>query len=255
MSPQTGDTFLRELQERWLAAGYGRSLSSYCAYESPLVLGVAVVPWASAFGLCNVSAIGIQQNHIGIVKPASTEDKPHVALRTAFIESRKPPFGQGEARAGQITLVPALSMSLAYNGPQNEIEFIFRAVVKATSGVTDAITDIYGTLYDETGKLTMPFSWRNVECTRDDSAVTLPFRFMNSELSCRFHQVLGTLTRKPLDTQGRHRLAVTFETDEKKGYTAQYCFGWSKEDLDGLMNGSGARMIPYAICSEQGVSQ
>ena len=142
--------------------------------------------------------IGIQRNHLGIVKPANTEDKPHVALRTAFIESERATGPRSDAGRGNVTFVPALSISLTYDRGTNEVGFELRAAVKATEAATDTITDTYATLHDATGTNTIPFSWRDATCTRDNVSVQLPFRFVSSELSCRFSQRLGTLTRRAI---------------------------------------------------------
>jgi pimeloyl-ACP methyl ester carboxylesterase len=245
----TGDAFMRDLQSDWLAAGYGRTVASYCAYELKPYLGVAlIVPWASASGLCNEGLISIEADHGRMVKPRNLNDKPHLALRAAFLQNIE------NKSLERTKLIPAKRIDLHYDEPLQLFSFSFKGVVKSVRGSGDAIQEVYATLYSPDGQSRIPFGDSDYECTKDGQEAKTPFLFAASEISCTFSQRLGALTRPALSTSGVHRIAITFETDDKRGHSVEYCFRLDPGDLKDLFepSGLGLRIYHYAICGTSG---
>jgi pimeloyl-ACP methyl ester carboxylesterase len=249
MATTAGEAFLRDLQAEWLAAGFGRTIPSYCAYENKKFQNVVyIVAWASAAGLCNQGLIAIEADHLGVVKPAGVEDKPHLALRAAYIESVE---ARPDARA---TLIPANRIELRFDRSTQNFSVAFRGVVKAPLGGGDAIQEVYATLTAPDGRGRIPFGDTDYDCTRNSVPVATPFLFAASELVCTFSQRLGDLTKQVLGTPGDFRFAVTLETDDKRGHTVEYCFNLGGSDLSDILERSGLRRFHYAVCKDSGGS-
>jgi hypothetical protein len=247
LSPTTGESFLRDLQTRWLSAGFGKTLSSYCAYETIAIapVGGLVVPWASAFGLCNERVIAIQGNHQDVVKPREIGDKPHMALRTAFIDSRRE-----ESRHRLSRMVPSPVLNLQYHPKDGELTLTFNAVVRRASGITDVVTDVYGKFQAMgTGEI-VPFGVGDAECVREGRPVSPPFLF-ESELVCTFRHRLNDTTTKVLSTVGDRRFGATFETDIDRGHTVQFCFNFDADELASFFGPIPRRTLFYVICRDE----
>jgi pimeloyl-ACP methyl ester carboxylesterase len=242
MSPIEGDAFLRDLQARWLSAGYGRSIASYCAYETkPTPLGI-VVPWPSAFGLCNEGVIAVEADHMEIVKPANIDAKSHVAFRTAYQASLL------QSHAPALKLVPASALRLLYERATDQFVFVFNGVVKSSAGAADAVTDVYARVYVGNGNEPVPFGANDVSCTRSGQAVGIPFLFAAAELSCTFRKSLGELSRRTLMATGEYRISISLETDDKRGYSAQYCMTLDRDDVADLFGRVGQFSPYYSLC-------
>lgn len=249
MATDAGEAFLRDLQADWLEAGFGRTIPSYCAYENRKLNGVAlIVPWASAAGLCNQGLIAIEADHLGLVKPSGIEDKPHLALRAAYVQSLE------TRTAARTTLIPANRIELRFDQSTRTFLFAFRGVVKAPMGGGDAIQEVYATLTAADGHGNIPFGDSDYACTKNNVPVTTPFLFAASELDCTFSQRLGDLTKPVLSKPGDFRLAVTFETDDRRGHTAEYCFNLDSSDLKDIFERGAVRRFHYAVCRNSGGS-
>lgn len=61
-----------------------RTVPTYCAYERRSTHGLQVVERASATSLCTMRDDPIDADHIGIVKPADTNDESYIAFRGAY---------------------------------------------------------------------------------------------------------------------------------------------------------------------------
>lgn len=256
MAVKEGEAFLRGLQSAWLAAGYGRSIPSYCAYEAlPIrvlipVGPIYVVPWGSAAGLCNQSLIAIQAHHINIVKPESINDAPHLALRTALLEtasSEGPPPMQ---------LIPASDFELRLDPVTNRILVDFRGVMKLEGALSNVVKRVYANIQTVDGRLMTPFGDNDYSCRHGDhEALREPFVVRTGEISCQFIQTAGSLTRAPLARVGALRFTVTFETDDRRGQTAQYCFNFNESDVEDFSRPSGEiarRRTANTMCSVTG---
>lgn len=84
LEPMSNASFLATLQRTWLAAPELRGLRAFCAYELRTTMGLMVVEQQSATNLCNERLDPLDGDHSEIVKPASAQSAPHLALRAAF---------------------------------------------------------------------------------------------------------------------------------------------------------------------------
>ncbi|MGA4278372.1 esterase/lipase family protein [Ralstonia nicotianae] len=85
LKPMRSDEYLANLQRDWLASGVLRAIPAFCAYEMRPLLTTRVVEQESASNLCNQPLDPIDANHIDIVKPDSTLDKPYLTFAAAYI--------------------------------------------------------------------------------------------------------------------------------------------------------------------------
>lgn len=81
MFPGDGNDYLLNLESEWRAANY-QNIHRYCAYEKKPIHGVLVVDRLSGTRNCE-SAVAINQDHGGIVKPCSRGDDSYIALQNA----------------------------------------------------------------------------------------------------------------------------------------------------------------------------
>jgi pimeloyl-ACP methyl ester carboxylesterase len=83
------DEYLGNLQSDWLADPSLLAIPSFCAYEIRKTVTARIVEQESATNLCNRRLDPIDANHIEIVKPQSTRDKPYQAFKSAYLDSLK----------------------------------------------------------------------------------------------------------------------------------------------------------------------
>jgi hypothetical protein len=176
-----------------------------------------------------------------MVKPETPNSEPHRALRAAFLENL-------ETRpVERAKLVPGRHIVLRYDPPTHQLSFEFKAVVRSPRGSGDVIQQVYSTFYSPDGQSQIPFSDRDHRCTKDNVPTEIPFLFAASELSCSGSQQLGDAAA--LSGPGIYRLVITFETDDKKGHTIQYCFPLNKSALtQPLLSPLGFRRFNFALC-------
>jgi pimeloyl-ACP methyl ester carboxylesterase len=242
LAVRAGEPFLIDLQSQWLSAGYGRTIPAYCAYEARKMGPAFIVPAGRAAGLCNQSLIAIEANHVELVKPENLDDKPHLALRAAFQESVR---AQSQ---NDVKLIPSNSVTLSYDARSERFSFLFKVVVKSSRGAGDVIEEMYSTLQGPADDKRIPFSDGDHDCVRDDDEVQRPFLFNASEITCVVSQQLGDLTREAISVGGDHRIVVTFETEDQRGHTLEYCFSLDQSDIDNLLKDSGRHQFRYAVC-------
>lgn len=91
MRPLGPDTYVNTLQQDWLDSSddpkldYPRKVSSYCAFEvQPIVANIKVVEKDSATALCNRATTAVDENHLGMVKPADRGSPIYIALLAAY---------------------------------------------------------------------------------------------------------------------------------------------------------------------------
>jgi len=78
--------YLSNLETEWRKAHFG--ISQYCAYEKqPYPFLGVIVPRDSATRNCTEPAVGIEADHVGIVKPSSKTDEPYTALLSAALQN------------------------------------------------------------------------------------------------------------------------------------------------------------------------
>jgi tetratricopeptide (TPR) repeat protein len=83
-------SFLTTLRDHWIAAGFERTLITYCAYEKVPMYGVSlisvslIVDQTSATSLCNTGVMAIQADHSEIAKPEGPTADQYLALKNAF---------------------------------------------------------------------------------------------------------------------------------------------------------------------------
>jgi pimeloyl-ACP methyl ester carboxylesterase len=86
--------YLLNLESEWKAAGF-TNIHRYCAYEKLPMKGVMIVDRLSGTRNCE-TAVAINQDHAGIVKPCSTDADSYIALLNAVstltAESPSPPY-------------------------------------------------------------------------------------------------------------------------------------------------------------------
>ena len=97
MFPGNHNDYLLNLENEWIAAKF--PIPRYCAYEKKAMKGILIVDRLSATRQCTDTAIPINEDHSGIVKPCSRDADSYVALRNAIL---KHPIGQAAtAKTGQ----------------------------------------------------------------------------------------------------------------------------------------------------------
>lgn len=116
MIPGDENDYLLNLENEWLAAGFGK-VHRYCAYEKKPMKGVLVVDRLSGTRNCE-SSVPINEDHAGIAKPCSAADDSYIALRNAWLKNPvkpeiKPSHPVAMARApagdaGKVTVSVAL---------------------------------------------------------------------------------------------------------------------------------------------------
>lgn len=94
MLPLEDNTYLSSLANDWLATAtqqpaldYPGRISSYCSFEKLDTFGVRIVTETSAKLLCNRPSVGINANHINIVKPGDVNQDPYVFFKAAYLRS------------------------------------------------------------------------------------------------------------------------------------------------------------------------
>jgi pimeloyl-ACP methyl ester carboxylesterase len=76
--------YLLNLEDEWIAAGF--STARFCAYETKPIKNVMVVTRLSGTRNCTAETpVPISEDHIGIVKPCSTQADSYIALKNAFV--------------------------------------------------------------------------------------------------------------------------------------------------------------------------
>jgi hypothetical protein len=246
MSPGEGDRFLLDLQTRWLVAKYGRSVPSYCAYETEPIGPTLVVNWSSAFGLCNEGVIAIDGTHTGIVKPVDLDSKSHVALRTAYRDS----MGAESRRA--VRLVAGRALKLSYRPNTGELLAQLTGAVGSLGGAADIIDDIYGRLDTvPAGLAYLPITTTDVYCDSNGRALVVPFSLGGGDITCEVRARLGELSGPVFETPGPKRLTISFETDQSRGHDVEFCFYLTSETLTDLKRplDKGVRFL-NARCEE-----
>jgi Alpha/beta hydrolase family len=78
--------YLLNLENEWIAANF--MTKRYCAYEKKPTNGIWIVDRLSGTRNCtNKTPIPINENHINIVKPCSTQDDAYITLKNLVIEN------------------------------------------------------------------------------------------------------------------------------------------------------------------------
>lgn len=86
MFPGNDNDYLLNLENEWIAASF--PIRRYCAYEKQPTKGIWVVDRLSGTRNCtNKTPIPINKDHIGIVKPCSTQDDAYIALKNIVGEN------------------------------------------------------------------------------------------------------------------------------------------------------------------------
>ena len=86
MLPGPENDYLLNLENEWIAANF--STKRYCAYEKKPTKGIWVVDRLSGTRNCtNKTPIPINEDHINIVKPCSTQDDAYITLKNLVIEN------------------------------------------------------------------------------------------------------------------------------------------------------------------------
>ena len=83
MFPGDSNDYLLNLENEWRAAQF--HIHRFCAYEKKKYRGVLVVDRLSSTRSCDEPPIAVNEDHVGIVKPNSTEHDSYIALRNAVI--------------------------------------------------------------------------------------------------------------------------------------------------------------------------
>lgn len=81
MFPGDANDYLLNLESEWKAAGF-TNIHRYCTYEKLPMKGVMIVDRLSGTRNCE-SAVAINQDHAGIVKPCTSQDDSYIALLNA----------------------------------------------------------------------------------------------------------------------------------------------------------------------------
>jgi pimeloyl-ACP methyl ester carboxylesterase len=81
LSASQDNEVLQGIEDEWRAAHL--NTHTYCAYERKAILGELVVDRLSATRNCTESAVAIDENHIGMVKPSSAKHDSYIALVNA----------------------------------------------------------------------------------------------------------------------------------------------------------------------------
>jgi hypothetical protein len=84
MMPANADTFVTVLQHDWRALPVHPL--SRCAFETKDTFGVRVVDEQSAGALCDGPLDPINEDHIGVAKPADSDATSYIALRQAYLD-------------------------------------------------------------------------------------------------------------------------------------------------------------------------
>jgi len=80
--PGDQNEYLQNLENEWKASHF--RIQRLCAYEKNPYKGILVVDRLSGTRNCDEPPIAINENHLGIVKPDSTEHDSYIALRNAI---------------------------------------------------------------------------------------------------------------------------------------------------------------------------
>jgi hypothetical protein len=81
-------------------------------------------------------------------------------------------------------------------------------------------------------------------------SVEPPFIISSADVSCTFAKQTGDISFDTLARPGRKRVSLTFETDDNRGYTAQYCFQTDEQDLAEMTTTATSKRYLYSLCEQ-----
>lgn len=80
MLPGDSNTYLQNMEAEWIGANF--AIPRYCTVERKAIKGVLVVDRESGTRNC-AKVVALDEDHLGVAKPCSTNDDSYVALRVA----------------------------------------------------------------------------------------------------------------------------------------------------------------------------